>query len=177
MKIAFTGASSTGKTTLAKAIEEKLLLKYINVDSREIIDGLNHSNIDNLNEQEFIEFQKVWLNEKLENEKSINSFITDRTYIDAIAYMRNRNINNIELFNNYIKKMDVYDFIFYLPIQRISFLNDGYRSKDEESNRNVDNFIIELLEKNAIKYRKVVISDFESSLEFVLDIVGNSNEK
>ena len=177
MKIAFAGASSTGKTTLAKAIEGKLQLKYINVDSRKIIDDLNHSNIDTLNKQEFIEFQKIWLNEKLENEKSINNFITDRTYIDAIAYMLNRNINNFELFDNYIKKMDVYDFIFYLPIGRIPFFDDGYRSKDEKSNKNIDNLIIELLEKNTIRYHKVIIHDFESSLEFILDIVGKPNEK
>jgi len=177
MKIAFTGASSTGKTTLAKAVEEKLLLKYINVDSRKIIDDLRHSNIDNLNEKEFLEFQKIWLNEKLINERSIDKFITDRTYIDAIAYMRNRNINNFELFDNYIKKMDVYDYIFYLPTGRILFLNDGYRSKDEESNKNVDNLILELLEKNSIKYYKVVIPDLASSLEYILDIVGTAYEK
>ncbi|RYA23127.1 hypothetical protein CRU96_09635 [Malaciobacter halophilus] len=177
MKIAFTGASSTGKTTLAKAIEEKLLIKYINVDSRKIIDDLNHSNIDNLNEQEFLEFQKIWLSEKLINESSTDKFITDRTYIDAIAYMCNRNINNFELFNNYIKNMDVYDLIFYLPTGRIPFLDDGYRTKDEEANKNVDNLILELLEKNSIKYYKVDISDFASSLEYIVDIVGNADEK
>lgn len=177
MKIAFTGSSSTGKTTLAKALEEKLILKYINVDSRKIIDDLNHSNIDNLNEQEFIDFQKLWLNEKLVNEKSIDNFITDRTYIDAIAYMQNRNINNIELFNKYIKNMDIYDFIFYLPIGRIPFFDDGYRSKNEESNKNVDKLIIELLEKYSIKYHKIVLPDLESSLEYILDIIGNTNEQ
>ncbi len=176
MKIAFTGASSTGKTTLAKAMEEKIPLKYINVDSRKIIDELKHSNIDNLNEQEFLEFQKIWLNEKLINEKSIENFITDRTYIDAIAYMRNRNITDIELFNSYLKKMEVYDFIFYLPIGRIPFLNDGYRTKDEESNKNVDKYILDLLQQNDIKYYKVDISDLESSLEYVLNIIGSSNE-
>lgn len=177
MKIAFTGASSTGKTTLAKALEKKFELKYINVDSRRIIDDLNHSNIDNLNKQEFIEFQKRWLGKKLINEKNINNFITDRTYIDAIAYMSNRNINNVELFYNYIKKMDIYDFIFYLPIGRIPFLDDGYRSKNKESNKNVDNFIVELLEKNSIEYYKIIIPDLERSLEYILDIIGNANEK
>lgn len=172
MKIAFTGASSTGKTTLAKALEEKLLLTYINVDSRKIIDNLNHSNIDNLNEQEFIEFQKIWLDEKLKNENSLEQFITDRTYIDAIAYMLNRNINDNEIFNRYIKNMKVYDFIFYLPVGRIPFSDDGYRSKDEASNKNVDSYILELLQKNEIKYNEVNISDFENSLEYILNVIG-----
>ncbi|XPV70196.1 MAG: AAA family ATPase [Halarcobacter sp.] len=176
MKIAFSGASSTGKTTLAKALEEKLLLKYINVDSRKIIDDLNHTNIDDLNKKEFLEFQKIWLNEKLKNEKSIEHFITDRTYIDAIAYIFNRNVDDKELFNIYLKNMEIYDFIFYLPIGRIPFTYDGYRSKDKESNKNVDNYILELFQKNEIKYHKVDISDFESSLEYILNIIGKPDE-
>jgi len=170
MKIAFTGASSTGKTSLAKALHEKIArLEYITVDARNIIDSLKHSNIDNLN-------QKEWLDQKNNQEKNKNFFITDRTYIDAIAYMENRNIYDEILLDSCLTKMREYDFIFYLPLGRIiAFQNDGYRSKNEDENKNVDVIIQRLLNDNKIFNYRIDISDFDKSLDYVLSTIGDIN--
>lgn len=173
MKIAFTGASSTGKTSLATALYEKIpKLDYITVNARSIIDSLNHSNIDKLNEKEFLLFQKEWLIKKNNQEKGKNFFITDRTYIDAIAYMENRNIFDEVLLNSCFTKMREYDFIFYLPLGRIAFQDDGYRSNNEDENKNVDAIIQRLLNDNKILYYRIDMSDFDKSLDYVLSTIG-----
>ena len=176
MKIAFTGASSTGKTSLARALQEKILnLEYITVDARKIIDSLKYSNIDDLNHEEFLYFQKKWLDQKKNQEKKNSFFITDRTYIDSIAYMKNRDINDEILFDSCLKNMREYDLIFYLPLGRIPFDDDGYRSNNEDENKNVDVIIQRLLSDNKILNYRINMSDFDKSLDYVLSIIGDIN--
>jgi nicotinamide riboside kinase len=176
MRIAFTGASSTGKTTLAKAINEKIPeLEYITVDARKIINELNHINIDNLSEKEFLLFQKEWLSQKITQECKKKNFITDRTYIDAIAYIENKNIDNELLLNTCLSRMKDYDLIFYLPFGRIPFQNDGYRSKNYDEYKNVDAIIQRLLNEQNIPFHIVNIADFDESLNYVISIIRKIN--
>jgi len=58
MKIAFTGSSSTGKTTLAKEISKLIpTLEYLTVDARSIIESFNIVNVDNLSKENYKIFQ------------------------------------------------------------------------------------------------------------------------
>jgi nicotinamide riboside kinase len=172
MKIALTGSSSTGKTTLAKELCLQSIVKnYITVDAREIMGKYNIKNIDNFTDHDYLLFQKEWIESKIEIENIYDSFITDRSYIDAIGYMKSKNIIDQVLINKCIEKMSVYDFVFYLPYGSIDFLDDGHRSNNIDFNKQVDEEILNLLENENIKYYKVDISNLQDRVLYIKQVI------
>lgn len=88
MKIAFCGASGTGKTYLAKKVLSLLPSHwFIEVGSRTVIKELGLElpyQVDSLGRRE--EFQRLLLKRKTEEELKYENFITDRTAIDNLVY-------------------------------------------------------------------------------------------
>jgi len=176
MKIALTGSSSTGKTTLAKELcLNNIAENYITVDARKIMSKYNIKNIDDFTTDDYISFQKEWVETKIKIENLYTDFITDRAYIDAIAYMKSKKIINKSLLDLCIEKMSVYDFVFYLPYGVIDFFDDGHRSKNIDFNKQVDSEILKLLQSRKIKYYKVDIANLKDRVFYVNEIINEKN--
>lgn len=175
MRIALTGSSSTGKTTLAKEISKiRKTLKYLTVDARSIIESYNIINIDDLSNINFKLFQKEWITKKRNNELAMKDFIADRSFIDPLAYMEDRNIVDNILEQECISYMDDYDIVFYIPFGNIPFKSDGYRFDDITRHEKIDKNIQTLLDKNKIKYYTIEDLSVEDRLIYMMKIIDNN---
>lgn len=134
MKIAFTGAQSTGKTTLLEAIKqnEKFRYKYEFIDEitrRMIKKGLK------INEAGSDTTQLLIMNEHVKNTLYTDA-IMDRCALDGVVYTnwlyKKGNVSEWvyqyaeNVFKKYISR---YDYIFYLTPE-FHIVDDGVRSID-----------------------------------------------
>jgi nicotinamide riboside kinase len=143
MRIALTGAASTGKTTLArelmKAPELKDILKtHLNVDARKIQDEMGERSIDMMSPKKLQEFQMCYFSQKKQLEKNRDSYIVERSFIDIAVYWI---LRDAKYKNEFIQQKVVeackteskrYDLHIFLPFGIIPFENDGYRSLNME---------------------------------------------
>lgn len=87
MRIAFCGASGTGKTTIAKVVSQRLNLPLNPVGSRSVASEMGYESpydVDAFGRRS--EFQHKLFKFKKEWEYKNKSFVTDRTHIDNLAY-------------------------------------------------------------------------------------------
>lgn len=156
MKVAFTGASSTGKTTLARALFvdkgiKRVLCEHLSVNARTILNEMGHKSMDKMTKAQLQKFQLLYLDRKLLLEKDKGSFLVERSFVDIAAYWIERDSteapNNItELLIEECKNQSKnYDLHVYFPFGVIPFEEDGYRSLDMESHYKVGARILKLL--------------------------------
>lgn len=156
MLISFSGAQSTGKTTLLNKLKEnKKLSNYIFID--EITRKIQKQGY-KINELGDSETQKLIMDSHLENSKLENA-ILDRCSLDGLCYteyLYNKgNISNEvmnytkDVFEKTIRK---YDVIFYLKPE-FEIVDDNIRS----TNKEFQNEIVKLFDKNIEKYNVNVI--------------------
>ncbi len=147
MKIAFTGAQSTGKTTLLKELKRdpKLSLKY---DFRDEITRRMQKKGLSINEGGSDITQLLIMNSHIKN-SLIDNVIMDRCVLDGLVYTdwmhRKGKVQQwvIEYADNVFKMLiDRYDHIFYLTPE-FDIEDDGVRSTDIDFR----NEIVKLFEK------------------------------
>lgn len=134
MKLAFTGAQSTGKTTLLKELKRdpELSLKY---DFRDEITRRMQKKGLSINESGNDITQLLIMNSHIKN-TLIDNVIMDRCALDGLVYTdwmyRKGKIQQwvIEYADNVFKMLiDRYDYIFYL-VPEFDIEDDGVRSTD-----------------------------------------------
>ena len=134
MKLAFTGAQSTGKTTLLKELKRdpELSLKY---DFRDEITRRMQKKGLSINEGGDDITQLLIMNSHIKN-SLIDNVIMDRCALDGLVYTdwmyRKGKIQQwvIEYADNVFKMLiDRYDYIFYL-VPEFDIEDDGVRSTD-----------------------------------------------
>ena len=87
LRLAFSGASGTGKTTLTNILAQALKLPICPVGSRTVAAAMGFSSPYDVDKAGVRgEFQQRLLTEKAEWEAAHDSFITDRTHLDSLAY-------------------------------------------------------------------------------------------
>lgn len=86
MRYGLTGAHRSGKTTLAKEIAEQKNLPLVLTSSSAIFSKMGLSPQDNLTFKQRLEVQKQILADAKEKWDQHDSFVTDRTPLDFIAY-------------------------------------------------------------------------------------------
>jgi predicted ATPase len=157
MKIALTGSSSTGKTTLANCLRthpefRRRLPDFVTTDARRILDSLGHANIDNMDPQSLRQFQQLYLARKLELETGKDNYLTDRSFVDVAAYWIERDARDLPpseydgLVETCRSAADRYDLHVFLPFGVIPFKSDGYRSHDMEAHGRIGDRISKLLD-------------------------------
>jgi len=164
MKVAFTGTSSTGKTTtavrLAKSgILSKLKLHHLEFpDTRKCLD----KRVDKLSDVEKLAYQQQRFDDKLRCESVCDEYIVERSYVDLLAY---RSLispyPSIDEINMHIQQARKYSIHFFFPHGVIPYEGDGFRPSNEYS-VDISNRIQEILNSHEINY--VTLNDIKIEL-------------
>ena len=175
MKIAFTGASSTGKTTTAQELFNSGLLAQLDI---EIIRPLNTragltKKIDDLSHQERIAYQQKRFDEKKILEKNRANFITERSFIDLLAYRyaiiptptQDEIDEHVELANEYTVH-------FFFPHGLFPYELDGTRP-DYSYSLNISRKIEEIMHSNHIKYIPLESNSLDKRCEIIANEILN----
>lgn len=139
MKIAFMGASGTGKSTLARYVSQRYQIPINPIGSRSVAASMGFENpydVDRAGRRE--EFQLRLMREKLEWESHNRSFVTDRTALDQYIYAELENARTPErelewmLHDIQANLIDAaYDLVFWTPVEY-------HQSLDGDPSRKVD---------------------------------------
>ena len=157
MKIACTGTSSTGKSTLARRAPSepgfsKYDLRYIGADARTLLEERALRNVDEMSKEQRIDFQLAYFERKLSLEHSHESYITDRSFVDVAAYwIEYTTLPNDKFVSRCRHESKRYDTHVYFPPNLIGFESDGYRSFDLDVHRRIDELIVTLLKDWSIQ--------------------------
>lgn len=125
MKIGFTGAGSTGKTTTLELIKDKLDIPVLPSTTRQVFEkwGINEDAQETMSSEEKWKLQKDIFENRFNTEfQAGNSFISDRTLLDNYAYCKLRCYLAIteeeekELKKRVLDNLKTYDAIFYFPM-------------------------------------------------------------
>lgn len=152
MRIVFTGAHSTGKTTLLKELNlvQKGFTEMPNL-RRHLKDIIKLSiNSDVSYGMQYA--NAIW---HLYNISVNENVISDRSIIDVIAYTQaSTSISSKqkrEFTKEFLQHINLEDVIFYTPIE-FDIVQDGARSTDNKYRELIDRNIKTILLKNKIKY-------------------------
>ncbi|VFQ42405.1 ATP/GTP-binding protein [Desulfoluna butyratoxydans] len=165
MKIAFTGAHSTGKTTLLHEFSRIYDGKVVSITevARTIISNGYPLGMD-ANVDSYINY----VNEQLKSEflyKNVqyDILISDRTILDTVTYAKvNRRLPRpfipdslIEMLENvWLLEKENYDLYVYFPIE-FGLVNDGVRPEDLEYQKDVDAMALRLLEQHSVNFVRI----------------------
>lgn len=163
MKLAFCGASGTGKSTLAKMWAESQGVPMNPIGARQVAASMGFESpydvdkIPGMREK----FQVELLNQKYEWEKSRPDFVTDRTYFDNLVYSLMHNGKHVN--HEYVQKVeeysDIYDLIVLFPVDVFQDLNDPVRVQDKAYHKTYE-WILDKFIYGSRKFYKIhVVND------------------
>lgn len=119
IRLAFAGASGTGKTTLARWASEAYDLPLNPVGSRSVAQAMGFDNpydVDKAGRR--AEFQRRLVTEKCAWEAAHESFVVDRTTLDNLAYTMMHDVYTIDrsLLDEVIQGLGRYTHIVFCPV-------------------------------------------------------------
>ena len=174
-RIAIVGSFSTGKTTTAEILAQRLALPLLPEVAREVVELGFKLDKDASPETETLIFLRQY-----NNELATEEFVGDRSLIDVLAYagwvLANRErTKEFYLWDECVKLAErrlrtSYSHVFYLPIE-FPIVLDGLRPDDPEFQKDIDERILGLLRANDIEYQTITggIEERVEKIEKLLD--------
>ncbi|GAA6136507.1 hypothetical protein NBRC116583_02540 [Arenicella sp. 4NH20-0111] len=183
MRVAFTGAAGTGKTSVAKSIVKSAVndsLKYtiLGVDSRQLLSLLGLSQTSQIKTSYYRVFQTMYLGQKIILEDNNKKFLTERSYADCLAYWRlhcSESATNDE--NEFIeslcyKNIYKYDFHFFYPNGYLKLEQDGFRNPSLEYHKKYEKELLKIYEEWKIERIEMPLTNIKERTRFVLDYLS-----
>lgn len=152
MRIAIAGASGTGKTTLANAIAARYSLPVNPVGARSVAADMGFANpydVDKAGKR--VEFQRRLFEEKRFWERSTESFVTDRTYLDNLTYCALHMAEHLpdNAIEEFTDAMERYDVVIVLDMADFQKLDDGIRKTSPTYHRLYQELLFRLIGPSA----------------------------
>jgi len=181
MKIAFTGTSSTGKTTLIRELFKydefkSHKLTFSTTDARSLLKDMGAKQMDLMTDAQRMTFQKLYFQKKQEQELNKDNFIVDRSFVDVASYWLIRECKNdisIANKNDLLIKSKAfsmkYDMHFHFPYGIIPFEADGYRSENDKQRKEIGTQIHTFLKEWKLKYISLNMVDLTKRVEIVME--------
>ena len=158
IRLAMTGASGTGKTTLATYAADLLGLPINPVGARSVASTMGFANpydVDRAGKR--AEFQNRLLAEKLAWERDHDAFVTDRTTLDNVVYFALHSVRSID--SAFVDQASVglqrYTHVVYCPA-RVFLDTDGDPARFSEKSYHLlyDTFLEGLLRRSATPWNQ-----------------------
>ncbi|MGI5143924.1 AAA family ATPase [Streptomyces sp. CA-106110] len=181
MRIALTGSSSTGKTTLAHALLrdarfQKYATEIRSINARDTLARLGFSAMDKMSREEARYFQLAYYIQKESDERKCREgFITERSFVDVAAYWIERDTHDRSHFEKMMlidpcaENARAYDIHIYLSFGSIPFYPDGWRSEDVSFHERIDRRIRSLLGEWGLHYIAITSADLSERVACVLE--------
>jgi len=184
MKIAITGASSTGKTVLMSDIvsalcsyDDQFSAEYIDV--RAIADRMNVKDAVKHSQSNLLDFQTEIYSEKYRHEFGKTKYVTDRSYLDLAAYYAIRESELGKVSASYVESCILmarsFDLHIHLPFGRLAFEEDGYRPSNVGFNIDIDCYIKSKLAELSLRHLTIKTPDRSFSVSMVLNELRSFN--
>ena len=126
MRVAFAGASGTGKTTLMRHIVEKTGLEVCPVGSRQVAEAMGYGSpydVDADGKRD--QFQRRLFAEKRTWELGRESFVSDRSAFDNLVYATMHGVRMpVAELEEYVEAMRYYTHVIYLPVSAFHHVGD-----------------------------------------------------
>jgi predicted ATPase len=181
MRIAFTGASSTGKTTLANALAAEADFAAVapvrlNVDARRLLVELGFgSGVDRMSRDDRRAFQARYFTEKHGNEDGRSDYLTERSFVDIAAFWIDTSPAPGDFTSEFVLRCKAeaqrYDLHVYLPVGVVPLVADGLRSSDETYHSTIDATIRKLLREWRLAHVELRDAALRTRLDRVLHAI------
>lgn len=181
LRIGFTGAGGTGKTTAAQAVVAALVIPFSKSASRIIYErqGMTEAKCIKLSDEKKYELQFDIFAEKINLDKGQFSFVADRTLLDHWAYC----LMYCGAFipNDRYAKLEVlvrehmqtaYSHIFYFPFGYWFEPGDGVRQDHHSWQSAIDAIILGYIQRWELPYYEVPQTDMFARFDAVMEVVN-----
>lgn len=181
-RIAITGSSSVGKTTLADALMrssrfKSLATTFVPEGARPLLTSMGRTSFDLLTREELRDFQRLFFLAKQRAESQHNSFLVDRSFVDVAAIWIERDTFDLpdlqlELVAPCKVLAEKYTLHIHVPIGAVAFHQDGQRESDLELHRRVAKRVATLLEEWNLPHVTLKAATTDARVLEVLAMVG-----
>jgi predicted ATPase len=147
VRVAFCGASGTGKSTVAVHLAQALGVDFCDVGSRTVCKLLGFNSpydVDSAGMRPV--FQKLLLSKKREWEMDRASFVTDRTHFDNLVYsmLHCPEISSDAYIEEVVEACKIYTHVFFCPIGSFhDTAGDPDRVSDSDYHKRYEDRLIE----------------------------------
>ena len=172
MRIALTGASSSGKTTLARRyVDLHPSVPLVNVDARKLLDELGVRNTSTMSSAVYSKFQRRYVAVKASSESRFLRFLTERSFVDAYAFWlvhcaadasARENRQMLQLCKRFASN---YHYHFFLPYGLVPHADDGYRHPDRTYHYTISGKIYSLLCEWELPFETLEVADLAQRIE------------
>lgn len=165
MRIAITGAHGTWKSTLLSDLKKTEQLKHIPT-----IEEIARAMIAGGHVMGTEEFQREVIKRQIEAENALESFMSDRSVFDNLAYSK---AISEELYQELkeISWNQIYDKIVFLPID-FDLVDDWVRFTNLKFQREIQNHIIQILTDTNTHFH-IITWDTEERVEKALEYINS----
>lgn len=183
MKVFFSGAHSTGKSTLTRFVSEKYNLPILVESARSVL-AEKELQLDSLRSDIKLvnEYQKAVYFRQLEVEKGKDKFVSDRSLLDCLAYCCSHSFVFNELLNKketkkYVKMLKNNDvFIFFIRPSKVTMKEDGVReSLNWDEIVRIDAMIKLMLQMFKVPYFDIHAETMQERANLILNILNRIN--
>jgi hypothetical protein len=170
IRLGFTGASGTGKTTLAKWFAAKYNLPLNPVGSRSIALAMGFASpydVDKAGQRgpfqhRLVEAKRAW-------EETHESFVTDRTTMDNLSYTLLHGVHCIDhtLLRKVREGLARYTHIVYCPFDTFCNTGDDPHRVADPTYQELYDIVLRALLGTRLNMFELRVADFETRCEFV----------